>query len=199
MADGIPALLNQVASVSNPVSLVFSDVKGVLGLFAGPQWGIFNQDGSIALQPDSIISLDFKREWSIPNYPVEQGAFETYNKVALPSDTNIRMTKGGTDIERQNFLIQVSALAGSLTLYNVAMPEGTLILNVNIIRFDFRRTSTNGVGLLTVDVALREIRVTATAAFSSTAAPSGANPANDGSVQPQVPTTSQSAAASQSQ
>lgn len=199
MANGIPPLLGQIANVTNKISLVTSDALGILNLFAGPQWGVFNLNGNIALEPDSIISLDFKREWSIPNYPVEQGGFETYNKVTTPSDTNIRMTKGGTDEDRYNFLYQVQYAAASLHLYNVVMPEGPLIQNVNIIRYDYRRTSTNGVGLLSVDIAFREIRVTATTAFSNTAAPSGANPVNDGSVQPQVPTTSQSAAASQSQ
>lgn len=196
MANDIPTLLRKVANVTNVASLVVADAANILNFFLGPQWGVFNQDGSIALQPDSIVDMDFKREWSIPNYPVEQGSFETYNKIALPSDTNIRMTKGGSEAARQSFLLQVSALAKSLTLVNVAMPEGTLIRNVNIIRFDFRRTSTNGAGLITVDVALREIRVTATAAFSNTAAPSGADPVSNGNVQPQAPTASQSAAAS---
>jgi hypothetical protein len=196
MANGIPPLLNQIASVSNPVSLLVADAANLLAFFAGPQWGVFNLDGSIALQPDSILALDFKREWSIPNYPVEQGGFQTYNKISLPSDTNISMSKGGSNVTRQAFLLQVSALAKSLTTVNVMMPEGTLIRNVNILRFDFRRTDTSGVGLLTVDILLREIRDTATAAFSNTQQPSGANPVNDGSVQPQTPTTSQSAAAS---
>jgi hypothetical protein len=196
MANGIPPLLNQIASFSNPASLLVADAANLLGFFAGPQWGVFNLDGSIALQPDSILALDFKREWSIPNYPMEQGAFQTYNKIALPSDTNISMSKGGSNVARQAFLLQVSALAKSLSLVNVMMPEGTLIQNVNILRFDFRRTDTSGVGLLTVDVLLREIRATATAAFSNTQQPSGANPLNGGSVQPQTPTASQSAAAS---
>lgn len=196
MANGIPALLGKVANVTNTVSLVVSDVLGILGLFAGPQWGVFNQDGTIALQPDSIISLDFKRELLVPNYPMEQGAFESYNKVATPSDTSVRMTKGGSSSDRAAFLVAVSTLVKSLTLVNIAMPEGTLIRNVNAVRFDLRRTSTNGVGLITVDMAFREIRVTATTAFSNTAQPSGADAASNGNVQPQTPTTAQSAAAS---
>ncbi|MFL9904278.1 hypothetical protein PQR71_40175 [Paraburkholderia fungorum] len=185
MANGIPALLGKVANVANTASLLVSDAKLVLGMFAGPKWGVFNADGSIALRPDSIISVDAKREWSVPNYPQEQGAFQTYNKVMLPLDTNIRMTKGGTDNDRYQFLITLSTLSKSLKTFKIGMPEGQVIANVTIVRFDFRRTSTNGVGLLTVDVALREVLTAPSPAFTNTAAPSGADPQNGGAVQAQ--------------
>jgi hypothetical protein len=196
MANGIPALLNSVANVANDAVLLVADAEIVLSMFAPPQWGIFNQDGSIAIQPDSMISLDFKREWRIPNYPQEQGAFQSYNKVATPSDTRIRLSKGGTAAVRGAFLAQVSAAAASLNLYNVKMPEGTHILNVNFTSYAISRTQSSGVGLILIDLELEEIRVTATTAFTNTAAPSGANSQSTGTVQPQTPTTAQSAAAS---
>jgi len=199
MANGIPALLGQLANVTNTAVLLVADALNVIGLFAGPQWGIFNQDGTLALEPDSMISLDFKRDWKIPNYPVEEGSFQSYNKVALPSDTRIRLSKGGTVADRQAFLEQVAAVAESLDLFDVVMPEGALIQNVNFVSYALHRTSTNGVGLISVDLELEEVRETATATFSNTAAPSGADPVSTGSVQPQTPTTAQSAAASQSQ
>lgn len=192
MANGIPSLLGKVANVTNTISLVVADAQLILGMFGGPKWGIFYQNGSIALQPDSIIAVDFKREWLISDYPQEQGAFQTYNKVKTPTDLNVRMTKGGTEDDRANFLVAVAKLAGSLALVKVVMPDVTMT-NVNILRFDFRRTSTNGIGLLTVDVALREIRVAPSPAFTNTAAPSGADPQNGGAVQPQPPTTGMSA------
>lgn len=198
MANGIPALWGQVANVVNTVGLLAADAVNVLNMFAGPQWGIFNQDGSIAIQPDSMVSLDFRRDWKIPNYPIELGSFESYNKVALPSITRVRITKGGTVADRQTFLLQISALASSLDLFNIVMPEGALIQNVNITSDGLNRTSTNGVGLLSVDLMLEEVRVTATSAYANTAAPSGADPVSTGSVQPQTPTTSQSTAATES-
>ncbi|NPT59110.1 phage baseplate protein [Paraburkholderia elongata] len=195
MVNGIPALLGKVANVATVGLLVVADATNILNLFSGPKWGIFNQDGSIAVKPDSMVSLDFKREWKIPNYPVEQGSFQSYNKVALPGNTRIRLSKGGTDADRSNFLTQVATVAQSLTLFNVAMPEGTLIRNVNFVDYSIHRTSTDGVGLILIDLELEEIRVTATATFANTTAPSGADPVSTGSVQPQPPTTAQSAAA----
>jgi len=195
MASGIPALLSQVNNIENTVSLLTSDVQSVLGMFAGPTWGIgFN--GVFQIIPDSIVSVEYKKDWRVPNYPQEQGAFQTYNKVTMPYDARVQMTKGGTVAERQEFLNAIEAAAGSLNLYDIVMPEITY-QNANIIHYDYRRTSTNGVGLLTVDIWLLEVRVTATTAFASTAQPSGASPVNDGNVQAQTPTPSQGAPSAQ--
>jgi hypothetical protein len=113
--------------------------------------------------------------------------------VTMPFDARVRMTKGGTDAERSSFLDAVDAAADSLNLYGVVMPDVTYE-NANIVNYSYQRTSTNGVGLLTVDLWLLEIRETATAAFSNTAAPSGADPVSNGSVQPVDPSTTRAAA-----
>jgi hypothetical protein len=194
MASGIPSLLNKVASVTNTVSLLASDAQLILGLFAGPSWGIA-QNGVFVIVPDSIVSVDFKRDWQIPNYPMENGAFQSYNKVTTPYDVHVRMTKGGTESARAEFLAAIDAMAASLALYDVVMPDA-VYQNVNISHYDYRRTSTNGVGLLTVDLSLVQIRVAPAAAFTNTAQASGADAQNGGSVQPQTPTTAQSSAAS---
>lgn len=192
MANGIPSLLGQVANVVNNANLVLADAANILGIFGPPQWGLFNDDGSLALAPDSIISVDFKRDWKVPNYPQEEGAFETYNKVTMPFDARVRMTKGGTDAQRSAFLDAVDVAADSLNLYDVVMPDVTY-QNANIVNYSYQRSATNGVGLLTVDLWLLEIRQTATATFSNTAAPSGADPVSNGSVQPVSAATTQAA------
>jgi hypothetical protein len=190
MANGIPSLLGQIANVTNTLSLVYADAGNILGMFAGPQWGVFNPDGSPALQPDSMVSLEAKQEWRIPNYPVEQGAFETYNKVLLPQTIRLRMTKGGTTAARNLFLSQVEGAAAELILFKIIMPEGPVTSSANIQSYSYSRTSTNGVGLLTVDVEFIEVMANATAAFSNTAQPDGQDPTNTGTVQPQTPTGS---------
>jgi len=194
MASGIPSLLNQVAQVTNDVALVVADAPNILNVFAGPQWGI-GQNGFFVLVPDSIISIDYKNDWNLPDYPMEPNAFGNYNKVNTPFDVRVQMTKGGTVAERSAFLDAVEAIAQSTDLYDVVMPERVLS-NVNVTHFDYRRTSTAGAGLLTVDLWLLEIRIAAAPSFANTAQPSGADPVNTGTVQPQTPTTSQSAAAS---
>jgi hypothetical protein len=132
------------------------------------------------------------KEWRIPNYPVEQGAFETYNKVFLPQIFKIRMTKGGTVGDRAAFLSQLDQMAASLNLYSVITPEGSANNSVNVSNYSYTRTSTNGAGLLTVDIEFIEVMVNATAEFSNTSQPDGLDPTNTGTVQAQTPTASMS-------
>lgn len=186
MANGIPALLGQVTNVVNDIALVAADALNILNLFAGPQWGI-GLNGNFVLFPDSILSLDNRNEWKIPNYPMEQGSFESYNKVTMPYVNRVVMTKGGTVAQRSAFLSTLDIIANSTDLYDIVTPE-VIYSGVNVTGYSMQRTATNGVGLLTVEVLFEEIRVTATAAFQNTAQPSGANPVSTGSVQAQPST-----------
>jgi hypothetical protein len=194
MANGIPALLNQVGNVINNVQLVKADAQNILAMFAGPQWGIA-VNGSFVLAPDSILSVEYKRDWTVPDYPQELGAFQSYNKVATPFDVRVQMTKGGTEAEKRAFLIELDQLAGSLTLVTVITPT-IQYPNANITHYDLRRTATNGVGLLTVDVWIEEIRVAPNPSFTQTAKPDGQDPQQTGQVQAQPATPAQSALAS---
>lgn len=169
-------------------------------------WGIFSQKGNLALEPDNIASFEFQREYRIADYPIEQGSFESYNKVTLPFDIRVIMTKGGTVAERKDFLDKVDLVVASLDLYTIVTPE-RVYLNANLIRQDYRREATAGVSLLTVELHAMEIRSqvsvqfvsspvvgfvtnrdgTTAPIFGDTHAPSGANPVNNGSVQPRQP------------
>ena len=185
MANGIPPLLNQASAAANVVALLVADAF-LIAQLVNPanklQWGIF--DGLLpAIIPDSIVGFDFKNEWHLPSAPQENGAFQTYNKVATPFEPRITMTKGGSESDKHAFLNKLEAIAASMTLFTVVTPTRTYE-NVNITHYDYHRTATNGVGLLTVDVYMQEIRIAPPPAFMSTAQPSGTDPVNGGSVQP---------------
>ena len=141
------------------------------------------------------MAVDYKQGWHIADYPIEDGDFASYNKVATPFDAKVTFTQGGTESDRAAFLAAIEAAAASLALYNVVTPEKTY-LNANIEHYDYRRTSRNGVGLLMVDVGLVEIRQVATTTFTQTAQPSGADQVNGGTVQAITPTPTQQSAAS---
>lgn len=193
MALGIPPLLNKVSQASSVVALVVADAKIVLGLFNRKSWGIY-LNGKPAFKVDSVVGIDFKADYRIAEYPMEAGAFQSYNKVTTPRDIRVKITRGGTDADRKELMAALEVAAASLGLYDIYMPEGAF-KGFNIAHFDWRRTAANGAGLLTVDVWLTEVRVTATAAFSNTAAPSGAAVVNGGMVQPATPTAAQVARA----
>lgn len=140
------------------------------------QWGIF-KDGKTVIQADSVAEFGIKKDWTISDYPVEDGGFQSYNKVYVPFDARIKFTAGGSRENRAALIEAIDAIAGDLLTYDVAMPE-QIYPSVNVVHYDIRRRADNGLGLLIVDVYLQEIRKTATAEFSTAAAdPAAVSPA----------------------
>jgi hypothetical protein len=181
---GVPALLTGFAPGAIGAALMVADVVGLVFGSVGPQWGIFS-GGSSVIAADSVASLEYKQDWAICDYPVERGAFETYNKVQVPFMSRVRFMAGGAEGNRAALLSSIAAIAGDFNLYDVATPETTYI-NVNVSHYDYHRTATNGVGLLVVDVWLQEVRV-AIQSGASVASVSGAPQVNGGSLQPTKP------------
>ena len=112
-------------------------------------------------------------EWNVSDYPVEQGGFQSYNKVQRPNMVRILMAKSGPEPARAEFMKQVRAAAASTNLYTVITPTDSYD-SMTIERYTYRRSSERGKQLLSVEFHLRRINVTTTApAFSNTANVSG--------------------------
>lgn len=149
---------------------------------SGPQWGIFEEGGDLAVTPDSIVAFESRREYRISDYPIEAGGFESYNKVQIPYELRVSMTKAGSDAERGKFLQDIDNIIESIDFYSVVTPE-RIYTPVSPVSRDFRRTSENGVKLLVVEITCRQIRVEASLTFSDSKAPAGSDDVNDGPVQ----------------
>lgn len=208
--------------IINAVSLVTADVLSILGgLGGGPQWGLF-LNGEPAVTAENVISFEFKQDYRIANFPVEEGSFETYNKVQVPYDVRLQFSTGGSVAARQALTDSVDAIIGSTDLFDAVTPE-KVYQSVNPVHQSQRRTSRNGVGLLVIDVYCQQIRVTATQQFASSQtggsngdgtttvitstslsgsssqinnpqSPSAAPQVSDGTVQPVAPTAAQQTA-----
>ena len=109
--------------------------------------------------PDTIVSLDYKRDYRITDAPMEKGAFESYNKVQKPYSISLRMAKGGTETARQDFIDKVEGWAAKLALVDIITPEKSYT-DCNIESFSLRRSAQDGAGLIVVDVHFMEIRET---------------------------------------
>lgn len=183
MSDGAPTLLSGAAPAAPaPVTADAVSSDGASQI----DWGIFDaKTGLKVIDPDSVISLDFRQEWTLADYQIEEGGFETYDKVARPFDIRIRVAKGGSDSDRADFIVAVSKIAGSLTLCNVVTPEVTY-LSVNVSSIANARSASTGAGLITYDLELREVRVTAKSTFINVASQGAADPQSGGTVQPQA-------------
>lgn len=186
---GVPTLLRSGLAQA-AVSLLVADAIGFLSGFFAPRWGIY-LNGVRAVPADSVVSFDFKNDSRVADYPIERGGFESYDKVANPFETRLRLASGGSEIERTLMLQAVEIAQASLNLYDIVTPERTYT-SANIDRYDYRRTNNSGVGMMIIDVVAVEIRERSAQAFSNTQAPSGASTVSGGTVQTSPVTQAQS-------
>lgn len=172
---GPPPGLGTVAQVAR---LLWDAINGA------PKWGIFKSQNVVdgagqfipgqtklvpTVVPDNIIEFGFKQDWNVSDFPVQAGGFASYNKVNNPFEISLRLTKGGSESDRTDFLNQIDAIAGTLELYQILTPERTYS-NVNVTRYEVSRRGAKGAYWLSeVDIYFREVR-TVDAQYSNTAA-----------------------------
>jgi hypothetical protein len=134
----------------------------------------------------SIVDFDFSQDWPLSNYPQEQGAFQSYDKVTLPFEVRMRIASGGPPPLRQAFLSSCLAIANSMALYDLVTPE-LVFPSCNCTRIEWRRSHDKGVTLLQVDLTFQQINVASAVAFGDTSVPQIAGQQSLGNVQPQTP------------
>jgi hypothetical protein len=183
------------------VQAVLGIAEGILWqkLTQGPTWGIYDARGGNSgdvgrCKADSMLSFDFRAESKISDFPVEQGGFATYNKVIMPNESVIRLTRSGTVAERANWLQGIDNVYRSQTLCHVVTPE-KVYLNVVIESYDLSRRQGETENRLIVDMRLKEIRQVAVAFSTVKVTANAKNPAsvgkaNSGQVQPVKPPAS---------
>ena len=189
---GVPPLLNG-AIAATAVTLLTTDLISISSINASSQWGIF-LNGSPVVLADTVTTFDYKKESILSDYPLEGGKLESYNKVSTPYEAEITLCAGGNDVNREAFLASIEAILDDFNLYDVVSPE-RVYPSCNVMRSHYRRTATNGRGVLSVPVRLRQIRVSTANSGTATAQPDGANAVNGGSVQTSTPSSAQTAAA----
>ena len=188
---GVPAIpRSPQAAVSTVLTLATSQITGALAQSSqvASLWGIFDSDGNQVVSPDSFVDFDNRNEWEVSSFPQQQGAFSSYNKVQVPFEIAIRMTKGGSVDDRTQFLQDIASIAGDTNLYTIWTPEQTYD-NVNITRYENTRRGAGGAFFLDVDVYFIQIVEVSAQYQSSSASPqnqNGTTNAQDPSAQPAV-------------
>lgn len=191
--DVISELVNPVAQLPLPGS------GEEVNADTARQWGLFTQDGEFAVPADNVIAFENSLEARISDYPVAPNGsgqpsqtvgFGSYNKVIVPYDIRLIMSRGGSVEDRQDFLKAIQDAWQSTELFNVVTPE-CVYLDVNVVAVRRTAAGDRGMGLMTLEVALRKVRQTASLSFTQTKEPSGATQVKDGSVQAQRPADAQ--------
>jgi len=197
-ADGVPQLPRLPGAIPAPIPLLASEAISALLWQASqsqPLWGVFDAQGNVVLDPDSVLEFAHRRAFEVSNFPVQAGSFASYNKVILPFEVHLRVSKGGDETERQQLLADIEALAASTALYTVVTPERRY-QNCNLDRYEVIRRGARGAYFLTeVDLYFIQIievapQYTTTAVQLPNAQSPAAQPvANNGTVQAQTPSS----------
>lgn len=97
---GVPTLSSYGAGI---VTLVTSTVLSPL---FGPSkniWGLFDQNNNAVVVASNVVTMDFRQDFTIADYPIEGGiaaggaasSFLSYDKVTVPFEVKLRFSQGG--------------------------------------------------------------------------------------------------------
>lgn len=194
MADGVPPLQDSAAAPKSGQQVMTADSGQVVTVTASKaSWGVFQNGKAIALA-DAVTSFEYMQDTRVSNFPQEDGAFQSYNKVGTPYESRVRLVKGGTEAQRKAFLDAIEKATSSTDTYDVVTPEKTY-RNATLQKHSYRRTASAGATLVAVDLTLVQIRSTVAPRYTNAKTPSGADPKNVGTVQAQPAPASLSKAA----
>ena len=155
------------------------------------QWGLYSQgeDPAPVFDIDTVIDFKFKDTAKVSDFPVETGAFASYNKVVHPFKPKLKMAVSGQD--------RIAALLGALAsavrstnIYDVYTPE-VIYTSVTVEDYDYARTATKGRSMLVVEVTLMQV-IQVSASYTTVKLPTPKTPAaadskNNGKQQPVQP------------
>ena len=176
------------------------------------RWGIFDSQGKPLGDPAKFTGLignaldaaglgstlstnavDYSKETRVSDFPIEGGAFASYNKVETAASPQVVLCMQGSEKNRRTFLEAIDKACKSTDLYSVVTPEVTYI-NYTVERYNYARHNSKGATLLIVEITLKEVRQVSALYTQSNKGQvdqpkeASATPqADNGKVQPQTP------------
>jgi hypothetical protein len=132
---------------------------GALGAFTDTQqWGLFDENDEPLVDADTVLNVEVQTDAHVSNYPQQDGAFASYNKVQMPTSIKITYAVANGDDSRFDLIDKLDIARRSLKRYLLGMPEYSYP-SVNVTHYGFRREIRQGIKLLRVEVWCEEIRV----------------------------------------
>lgn len=190
---GVPQLVRSLLfPPTAPPSLGNPGAAGALwqSTQTAPMWGIFDQNNKQVVTQDSVMDFGYRHATNLPDYPIQNGAFGSFNRVSLPFENFLVLTKGGSVAERNAFLAQIDAIdtgPGALLLYTILTPEKSYS-NVNVSHVELTRRGARDATFFDVEIRFRQI-FPVSAQYST--APAGATPTDNAQAPGAVPFSNQ--------
>lgn len=127
-------------------------------LFPGPEWGVFVAGETFrAVEVSSVQAMDIRAGSRVMTFPIQSGSFISYNKVLMPGQIGIRMTKEGDDLERSTLISWLQVNKEVTSTFDILMPEFRF-RNYTLIDYQINRRSDTGVALIIADCIFQEVR-----------------------------------------
>jgi hypothetical protein len=174
----LQTLTGSIPGGSLGTQLLTGDAPSVGAAYGAPLWGIFSASGKQILVSDSVKGFGYQRDYNISDYPQEQGAFASYNKVQVPYQARVDFLIGAS---RRDFLNSVEAAVQSLALVTVTTPE-IPYMSANLKSYRYQRDARSGFSLILVTVMCEEIRIPS-GGTSQTSSTNAASPTQSGQIQ----------------
>src|SRR5579863_2690901 len=175
---GVPQLARSLLiEALAPPTLGFAANPAVLwqATQAAPVWGVFDSNNRLVVNADSVQDFGWRKENRIPNFPIQSGQFGTYNRIGLPSEASVVLSKGSANGNglgaRTAFLQQIDAIVAqkNISLYTIRTPEKSYI-NVSVTRAEMSRRGVGNANYIDVELYFIEI-APVDAQFSTVATP----------------------------
>lgn len=182
---GVPALLRSGARILDTITLGKFGFGEMLDDLIGAEpvrWGVFSPMQIPIADYDSVHAIGHQSESHVSDYPLELGAFASYNKVQVPFDVTVTLNCGGSEERRATFLSDLEEARAGLSVYSVMTPERTYE-NVNFTSLNVQRSLREGANMIIAQLIGREIREVATAAYSKPKDPAAYQVQPQGQVQ----------------
>jgi hypothetical protein len=118
-------------------------------------WGIY-KDGKAVLDVDTCVSVNPDASTKVSHFPVEKGAFASYNKAREPKEIKVEVAVGGQD-RIQKLQGDLDRLLESIELFDVWVPEWVFV-GYNLKKYAYKRSNEHGKNMIKADLDLVEIR-----------------------------------------
>lgn len=154
----VVSFVKSPAAVLNVVSLIAKYLPKLNP--PRPIYAILNKETQIPLTiPDSWLEINpLIAEYQVSDYPIEDGAFATYNKVRRPSLMGATMVKEGSDLERATWLeaIRQQLQSDPTALYNIITPQG-IFPNQTLVGLALQTRPDRGSNMLYLELKFSEV------------------------------------------
>jgi hypothetical protein len=159
----------------------FAPVEPIAPVFT---WGIYTQTGNKVFVVDSFLDMKYSHDSKVSDFPVELGAFTSYNKVLEPAKAKVRLAVGGQSA-MNNFMIALEDEVAAPNLYNIFTQE-KIYFGMTLEKVSYPREQAKGANMIVADLELVEIRQVAPsyAVIKAPQKPKSTSRVNTGLVQP---------------